>query len=535
MSAQQPSRLLLILAGALTQLVGAACLILGFASLPIVHDLHGGTKSIVASIVAALATVICGTLVYRGRLVPLALAAGLDVGFGIGLPRGSSAIGGLLRILPADDVATADTLVTAAAIAMFVAAILCVLAIPSALRLRAWARGEIEREARAARGIEGERAKRASTNGKPASTLKGVGETRLMPTQVIRVGPPRSKPAIIVGVSVSLIAIGIVIITAASGSSKDDVIKMATGSGSAGSGSAAGSGSRTTAGSGSAGSGGPIAIADPVDGGAGDAAAGPQVPPIDDLVTRFHAALGKASDAELGLLFETTIFAFGVEAHEVAEGKAAVGAMLRHDLGPAPARGFDVSTRFSQVGHDGDVGWLGEEIRVGPKTFVVTAVAGLHDNAWTIHALHWALAMPNETAYKLAREGELAVPDAIPDSHDDSPLAQAMRTGFASKPSFVAARSARAEALNFGSAPGERVAGDNIRKIFTRIKATLHVHDAVKVGAIGERGGWGAANVDFTDADRDGTDVTQTFRVLAVWIKEDAGWRMVQTQFSNAR
>ena len=49
------------------------------------------------------------------------------------------------------------------------------------------------------------------------------------------------------------------------------------------------------------------------------------------------------------------------------------------------------------------------------------------------------------------------------------------------------------------------------------------------------RGGWGAANVDFTDADSDGTEVTQTFRVLAAWVKEDAGWRIVQTQWSNAR
>ena len=41
--------------------------------------------------------------------------------------------------------------------------------------------------------------------------------------------------------------------------------------------------------------------------------------------------------------------------------------------------------------------------------------------------------------------------------------------------------------------------------------------------------------MDFTDADQDGTEITQTFRVLAVWVREDAGWRIVVTQFSNAR
>jgi ketosteroid isomerase-like protein len=166
----------------------------------------------------------------------------------------------------------------------------------------------------------------------------------------------------------------------------------------------------------------------------------------------------------------------------------------------------------------------------------MTAVIGLRDNVWTIAALHWAEAMPNATAYKLAREGELATPDAIPNTNDTSPLAAAMRTAFASKPSFVDARSTRADAFNFGSAPGERLkGGDAIRKIFGRISATIHLHDAVKVGLIGDAGGWGIANVDFTDAGKDGTEVTQTFRVLAAWIKEDAAWRIVLTQWSNPR
>ena len=77
--------------------------------------------------------------------------------------------------------------------------------------------------------------------------------------------------------------------------------------------------------------------------------------------------------------------------------------------------------------------------------------------------------------------------------------------------------------------------GETIKRIFGRLKATLHLRDAVKVGMVGERGGWGVANVEFTDADKDSTEITQTFRVLAAWVKEDAGWRIVQTQWSNAR
>ena len=105
----------------------------------------------------------CGTLVWRGRLVPLALAAGLDVGFGIGLPRGGSGIGAMLRILPQGDVATAETLVNIAALAMFVAAVLCLVAVPSALKLRRWARDEL-----------GEAATTCPSVRKPGSTL-GLG------------------------------------------------------------------------------------------------------------------------------------------------------------------------------------------------------------------------------------------------------------------------------------------------------------------------------------------------------------------------
>ncbi len=509
MTRPQPSRVLLILAGALTQLIGTACLILALASLPMLHDVHAVTHSVIASMIAALAAVICGTLAYRGRLIPLALAAGLDVGFGIGLPRGSSAIGALLHILPSGDAAAADTLVTVGAITMFVAAIFCVLAIPSALNLRRWARAELD--------VEPTEPKTSA--GAIPRTLRGFGPSQLIPTQVIKVS--RSKPIIIFGVSIALIAIGIVVISAATGSQSAEPRK--------GSGSVVTSKSAIVA----------TAIPPAVDAGTPvDAAAParPDAPKIDELVARCHAALAHANAADLGLLFETKAFAFGVEAHEVAEGRDAIVAMLRHDLGQAPAHGFDVSTRFTQLGHDAEVGWFAEELRIGSHTFVTTAVAGLRDGAWTIAALHFATTMTNEMAYRLGRDHELAVPDAIPDTHDDSALATAMRTGFASKPSFVEARSTRPDAFNFGSGPGERVGGgESIRKLFSHIKAAIHLHDAVKVGLVGDRGGWGAANVDYTDADRDGDDVTQTFRVLVAWIHEDAGWRMVQTQWSNAR
>ncbi|HSD86226.1 MAG TPA: nuclear transport factor 2 family protein [Kofleriaceae bacterium] len=514
----QPSRALLIAAGVLTQLLGLLCLVLSLASLPVAHDLKTGMSGVLASVIASLAAIVCGTLVWRGRLIPLALAAGLDVGFGIGLPRGGSAIGSMLRILPASDAGTAETLIMIAAIAMFIAAVLCIISVPSALKLRQWARSELEHPTQDWPAQDPEVRK-------SGQTLRGLGPAKLVPTQVLHVGgPPKAKPAIILGVAITLIAIGIIVITAALGSKPDldAKIEEPKGSGSAG-GSGAGSAVAVRP------------VVEEVDAGV-TADAAPQGPSFDEFVERFHAALAKATPADLGLLFDAKVFAFGVEAHDLAEGRDTVVAQLREDLGAPPARGFDVATKYSNVAHDGEIAWLAEELRVGNKTYVVTAVAGLRDGAWSIAALHWAEAMPNEMAYRLAREGDLAIPDAIPDAHDDSPLANATRTAFASKPSFVEARSGRADAFNFGSASGERLkGGEAIKKIFGRIKAVIKLHDAVKVGMLGDRAGWSAANVDFTDADKDGTEVTQTFRVLAAWVKEDAGWRIVQTQWSNAR
>ena len=552
-----------------TQLIGAVCLVLALASLPIAHDMNSGTSGVIASIVASLAAIVCGTLVWRGRLIPLALATGLDLGFGIGLPRGGSAVGGLLRILPAADVATAETVILVAAVIMFIASALCVLAVPTALALRQWARSELAKDAaatdpaaplapdqfalgtdpvvnaidEAAPTHERPRLDRPSAQQPPdrpsaGGTLKGIGalrpsQNKLMPTQVIRLdAPARSKPLVIAGVAVTLIAIGIIVITAAT-SDRDTAPPLAASSGSSVTRSAEPAAEPTGSEPAAAAPAAVIAAGDAGQAATADAAAPP--PTVEDFVAQFHAALANPAAAELAALLDAKAFGFGVESHDLAEGRDAIVAQLRDDLGAPPPKRFDVTLIFGHAASDGDVGWIAEQLEIGDRTFVVTAVVGLRDNTWTIGALHWAQAMPNDTAYRLAREGELAVPDAIPDAHDESPLAAAMRTAFASRPSHVEARSTRADAFNFGSAAERLKGGETIKRIFGRLRATIRLHDAVKVGTLGERGGWGVANVDFTDADRDGTEVTQTFRVLAAWVKEDAGWRVVQTHWSNAR
>jgi len=96
------------------------------------------------------------------------------------------------------------------------------------------------------------------------------------------------------------------------------------------------------------------------------------------------------------------------------------------------------------------------------------------------------------------------------------------------------ARSEDPEAFNFGSAPGERVIGGAaIKRLFGRLRAELRLHDGARVAQVDANVGWAAVNVDFTSKSRAATDVTQTFRVLAVLLREGETWRIVQTHWSN--
>jgi hypothetical protein len=418
---------------------------------------------------------------------------------------------------------------------MFAAAALCVIAVPSALKLRRWARAELATEAAASAATsspaEAEALDSAPTRQRPrldlpsaGSTLKGIGPVSLRPTQVIRTdAPARQKPLVIASVALTVIAIGVILVTALGDDGRPSgATSTSTGSGAAGS-SAIGFNAGGVA---------DLSNLDtPADAASADAP--DQPPPLDDFVARFHAALAAGSTADLAALFDPQAFAFGVGAHDLAEGRDAVVAQLQANLGQSPP--FAIKSRFSHVANEGSAGWLAEQLVVGDVPIVISAALSAHDGAWTIAALHWAQPMPNPTAYRLARDGELAIPDAIPDAHDASPLAAAVRTAFSSRASFVDALSTRDDAFNFGSA-GERLfGGAAIRKVFGRLPATLRLHDAVKVGTLGAHSGWAVANVEYTDADRDGTEITQTFRVLTVWLAEEGAWHIVQTQWSNAR
>ncbi|HEX7843447.1 MAG TPA: hypothetical protein VF469_38505, partial [Kofleriaceae bacterium] len=212
-----------------------------------------------------------------------------------------------------------------------------------------------------------------------------------------------------------------------------------------------------------------------------------------------------------------------------------------------PFGGFTVASKALAVGEDRGHAWIAEQLDVGGagrpvRSFAITELAALIDGSWQIVALHWATPVDDATAERLAILNRLPAPRPIADRHDGpAELDQAVRAAFASRAEFAEARSERPDAFNIGSG-GERARGAAIKRIFGKLKAQLRIHDGARVvaGSAWDPAqkatpwiGWAALNVDFTSKTRAATDVTQTFRVLAILVKEAHGWKIVQTQWSN--
>jgi hypothetical protein len=137
---KQPSRAAVVLAAALVQLGGAAALVIGLAAIPMTHDLHMHVDVLVAWIAAALVALASGALAYRARILALLVAAVTMAGLGFVLPRGDSAVGVLVHLLPRGDIS--EGAVQIASIAMFAIAAACIAVLPWALAYRSWLAGQ---------------------------------------------------------------------------------------------------------------------------------------------------------------------------------------------------------------------------------------------------------------------------------------------------------------------------------------------------------------------------------------------------------
>jgi hypothetical protein len=251
----------------------------------------------------------------------------------------------------------------------------------------------------------------------------------------------------------------------------------------------------------------------------------------EELLVLERNAIGAGDKPALEALLAPDAFAFGTDAGQIATTGPAAAAMIYLLVGAK----HGVASNNSRIAREGDIAWIYDDLEVGEKKFATTQVAMRVDKLWRVVAWHWATLVPNPVANQLAKDGKLPPPATVPDRPDDDhQVFDAVRNAFGSRQAYIDAYSERADAIDVGSAPRELVIGGaTVKRAFTKIKADLTIDDGITAGRVGDRAGWAAANVNFTMMFDDGPR-TQTFRVLAVLLREKAGWRLVSTQWSNA-
>jgi hypothetical protein len=551
-----PGRALLRAAGALTQLTCGACLLIGTIGVVLVEQHRtGGLVPVVGWLITALAGLVFGGLIYRGGLVSMLIAAAIDAGSGIVLVTlDLEGLRRLLQILRASDVDAIHAALGVAGFAMLGAAAICLIALPHGIRYARWFR-----DAAATRSAM------STARGFPPPPVPVRTGAYIIPAEE-RSGARRRLYMALGGVAIGVGAgFGVLVSStrnaapparAVAAPAARPIVEPGPGRGAAPA-SASGPAAKVQP----AAVGGTVKL-EPVDSPAGASAeppagtAGTPLASAQDLVLAQHAAFAAADRAALAGLVAAGAFAIGLDADELADGRDAVVAQLVRDLGEPPPGGFTIDSRAIAIGEDRGHAWIAEQLEItapgrAPRSVALGELAAQIDGRWQAIALHWAAPVDDATAQRLAILSKLPVPARIADRIGDRPgdrtdgareLDQAVRAAFASRAELAGAFSERSDAFNIGSG-GERVhGGAALRRIFSRLRAEVRLHDGVRVAsgaawdprqAAAPWIGWAALNVDFTSRTRAHTDVTQTFRVLAIVIREPAGWRIVQTQWSN--
>ena len=247
----------------------------------------------------------------------------------------------------------------------------------------------------------------------------------------------------------------------------------------------------------------------------------------EELLVHARAAISRGDEAALASLLAPNAFGHGIDAGDVAYTGPAVAGMIVTMFGKPP-----LTTSWSKIVRDKDVAWIADELDAGRKRKVMMTLLAYRDgNAWRIAAWHIGELLRNPVANELAKAGKLPAPAAMKEQFDDDhQVHDAFRAALASREAFTAAISDRTDAVNFGSAPGERVLGGAaIKRWASSTNHSFRIVDAVAAGRVGDRVGWAAANVEYTHG-----NAVQTYRVLGVLVNEKSVWRLVLVQWSNA-
>jgi hypothetical protein len=537
--------------------------LLGTISLVLVHQ-HGGVPLSYAATWAgaALVGLVVGGLASRGSPLGVVAAALLDAALGaVLLLVHDGTLRALLPVLPVSDLELVGTVLTAIAAVLLGWSAVCVGAVPQALRYARWLNdaaeplpaGSTERafppppvpasrasawripaaapaDARSRRRLyfvlAGFAIGFGAGIGVLASSREGPAASARAPV------PPRPivEPILDGGAARPSVASGA---AAAPGAAGPPVIGRA--------------GTEPTAGS--------------APGALGDASHHGPPTPVDDLIATQRAALARGDLDGVVSTLAPSVFGFGVAAAGVAVGRDAVAALLIADLGELVRDGADVDVRFAHVGEAAEHAWIALDLELAARSgasrrFAVTQLAAWTGSAWRVVAWHWAVPVADVVADRMHLLGTKPALAPIPvgalapsgeagGSAGDplTALDAAVRAAFGSRAGFAAARSDHSRGFNFGSAPNERIVGGvAVARIFGRLRAELRLHDAIRITPASEWGpgrgeavrvAYSASNVDFSTRTSAATEITHTFRVLGIWLREEAGWRLVSTQWSH--
>jgi hypothetical protein len=370
-----PGRALLRLAGALTQVSCGVCLLIGTIAIVLVQQTKvGGLAPVALWLIAAMAGLIFGGLIYRGGLVSMLVAAVIDVGFGvILLALEHDTLRRLLRILPASDVATIGDGLDIAGVVMIAAGAVCLIALPQGMRYAQWFRG-----AAATRNAM------STARGFPPPPVPARTSAYIIPAEdrpesrrrlymvlgglAIGVGAgvgalvsstrpePSSGPAAPVAAPGATLAAPPASPSAPAARADQPVAPVAPSIASSVAPAVAAGGTAT----GSARDDGAAISTDPprADPAAtGDARTVKPRESVDHMLAAQRAAIANADANALSALLSTKAFAFGVDADEVAEGRDAIAAQLARDLGELPPGGFTVESRALVIGQERGRAW----------------------------------------------------------------------------------------------------------------------------------------------------------------------------------
>jgi SnoaL-like protein len=498
------------LAGVLTQLACAGCLLLGTIAFVLVQQNHsGGAALAIVWALAAMVALVLGGLMSRGGLIAVIGSAALDLGLGstlVAFDYGD--LRSLLRVLPTSDVDTIADIVTAFGGGMIAIGVVCLIAIPQAIRYGRWLRTE------------------------PSNTMPGypvVGSLWHMPAAPDERRSRRRMYFALAGFAIGFGAGVGVLVSSTAGrglpAAKPGVLVA-----------------KPVADAG-------VVVATPTTDAAPVEPAPPGQPALPDVETFLAAertALANADAKALEGMLVPNAFGFGIDADGVADGRAAMLEQLKRDLGAEPVT---IEAKALHVGQEKNHAWIAEELEIespgrGTRRVAFTQLAAGTGGKWQVVAWSWGQLVPDSVAERITVLGTAPRTTAVPAGVDGPKELDAMlRAAFGSRAAYIDARSERDDAFNVGSAPGERVAGgERIKQVFTRFRAEFRIHDNVHgtAGAAWDPAqksapwiAFAAVDVDLTFKTRAQTDLTQTFRVLAVAVREGTTWRLVQTQWSH--